>query len=89
MVISNWDLDALTHDPGIVSVVQEATDRIANIARSDAPVADGDYRDGIRTRIKYQKRAVGVVEATDPKSLILEARKGTLARATKKAARKS
>lgn len=87
MAISNWDMDALTHDPGIVSVVQQATDQIADIARADAPVDGGDYKAGIRTRVKYQKRAVGVVEATDPKSLIIEAKTGNLARAVKKAAR--
>lgn len=88
MAISNWDLDALTHDPGIVSAVQQATDKIAATARADAPVDGGDYKAGIQTRIKYQKRAVGVVEATDPKSLIIEAKTGNLARAVKKAARK-
>lgn len=88
MAISNWDLDALTHDPGIVSVVQQATDRIADVARADAPVDGGGYKAGIRTRIKYQKRAVGVVEATDPKSLIVESKTGNLARAVKKSARR-
>ncbi|WP_067198925.1 hypothetical protein [Microbacterium sp. XT11] len=88
MAISNWDLDALTRDPGIVSVVQQATDRIAEIARADAPTDTNAYKAGIRTRIKYQDRAVGVVEATDPKSLIIEAKTGNLARAVKKAARK-
>jgi hypothetical protein len=88
VAISNWDLDALTHDPGIVSAVMQATDRIADTARSTAPVGDGDYKAGIRTRIKYQKRAVGVVEATDDKSLIIEATTGHLARAVKKNARR-
>lgn len=88
MAISNWDMDALTHDPGIVAVVRDATDKIAATARSDAPVATKDYKNGISTRIKYQKRAVGVVEATDPKSLIIEAKTGTLARAVKKNARR-
>ena len=87
MAVSDWNLDALTHDPGIVAVVKRQTDRIAAVARSTAPVDDGDYKAGIRTRIKYQERAVGVVEATDPKSLIIEARTGNLARAVKKAAR--
>ena len=88
MALSNWDLDALTHDPGIVGAVKRATDSIAATARSDAPVADGDYKAGIRTRIKYQERPVGLVEATDEKSLIIEARTGNLARAVKKNARR-
>ena len=88
MAISNWDLDALTHDPGIVAAVQDATDKIAETARADAPVATNDYKAGIRTRIKYQERAVGLVEATDEKSLIIEAKTGNLARAVKKNARR-
>lgn len=88
MTVSNWDLDALTHDPGIVGAVQEATERIAATARSDAPVDTDAYRSGIRTTIKYQKRAIGLLEATDEKSLIIEAKTGNLARAVKKNARR-
>lgn len=88
MGISNWDLDALTRDPGIVSVVSEATERIAATARADAPVDSGGYKGGIQTRLKYQERVVGIVEATDEKSLIIEAQKGVLARAVKKNARR-
>lgn len=81
-------LDALTRHPGIVGAVQQAADRIAATARADAPVDSGAYKAGIRTRIKYQRRAVGLVEATDEKSLIIEAKTGTLARAAKKNARR-
>lgn len=88
MAISNWDMDALTHDPGIVAAVQDATDKIADTARADAPVATEDYKNGISTRIKYQQRVVGLVEATDAKSLIIEAKTGVLARAVKKNARR-
>lgn len=88
MAVQKWNLDALTHDPGIVAVVKRATDQIAAAARSSAPVDSGDYKNRIRTRIKYQKRAVGVVEATDEKSLIVEAKTGNLARSVKKSARR-
>ena len=88
MGISNWDLDALTRDPGIVSAVSDATERIAATARADAPEDSGDYKGGIRTGLKYQERVVGLVEATDPKSLIIEAKTGSLARAVKKNARR-
>lgn len=88
MAISNWDLNALTRDPGIVGAVSQATERIAATARSTAPEDSGDYKDGITTRLKYQERVVGVVEATDPKSLIIESKTGNLARAVKKSARR-
>jgi len=87
MSLTGWDLNALTHDPGVVRVVKRETDRIAREARASAPEDTEAYKNGITTRIKYQKRAVGVVEATDPKSLIVEAKTGNLARAVKKAAR--
>lgn len=88
MSISNWDMDAMTRDPGIVSAVDQATERIAATARADALVGSGDYRSGIRTGLKYQRRVVGLVEATDEKSLIIEAKQGILARAVKKNARR-
>lgn len=88
MAITNWDLDALTRDPGIVRAVAQATEEIASTARSTAPEDSGDYKDGIVTRLKYQDRVVGVVEATDPKSLIVESKTGNLARAVKRNARR-
>lgn len=87
MPVSDWNMDTLTHDRGIVAVVKQQTERIAAAARDSAPEDTEAYKNGIRTRIKYQERAVGVVEATDPKSLIIEAKTGNLARAVKKAAR--
>lgn len=88
MTISNWDLDALTRDPGIVGAVQGATERIANTVRADGPKDTHDYVNGIQTRLKYQDRVVGLVEATDEKSLIIEAKTGVMARAVKKNARR-
>lgn len=87
MAISDWNMDALTHDPGIVAVVKQQTERIADIARDSAPDDTHAYKKSITTYIKYQERAVGVVEAGDPKSLLIEAKTGNLARAVKKAAR--
>lgn len=81
-------LDALTRHPGIVSAVSAATERIAATVRADAPVDSGDYKASIRTRLKFQERVVGIVEATDEKSLIIEARTGVMARAAKKNARR-
>lgn len=85
---NNSALDALTRDPGIVSAVQAATERIAATVRADAPVDSGQYKAGIRTGLKFQERVVGIVEATDEKSLLIEAQSGIMARAVKKNARK-
>ena len=79
--------DLLTSAP-VRGLVDEATERVANIARASAPVgATSDYKDGIKTSSKLQKRYVGLVQATDPKSMIVEARTGNLSRAVRGACR--
>lgn len=88
MAISNWNLDALTHDPGIVAVTMRTTNQLAETIRDAAPEDTRDLKNGIQTRLKFQERVVGVVESTDPKSLIVEARTGFMARAVKRSARR-
>lgn len=75
--------EALLTSPGVESVVMESTNRIAAIARSTAPVDTGDYKRGIKATKKRQKRVVGLVQATDPKSMGVEAATGNLARAVR------
>jgi len=67
--------------PGVVSLVDGATADIAATARATAPVDEGDYRDGIVTEGKFQKRYVGLVVGKDKKTMLIEARTGNLARA--------
>lgn len=81
-------MDALARSSGIVNVVRQTTERLAGVIRSTAPEDKGDYRNGIHTRVKFQRRPVGVVEATDEKSLIIEAKTGVMARAVKRSARR-
>jgi hypothetical protein len=78
----------LGRSAGVVGVVMEATERVAGIARADAPVDSGQYRAGIDTKLKFQDRAVGLVVSSDPKTMILEAKHGVLVRAVKKAGRR-
>ncbi|WP_431863021.1 HK97 gp10 family phage protein [Microbacterium algeriense] len=81
-------LDALARGPEITGAVVEAAERIADQVRADAPVRDGDYEASIRVTVKQQKRSVALVESTDPKALIIEAKTGVMARAAKKSARR-
>lgn len=79
----------LGRSPGIVSVCDEAAERIAEIARSTAPVETGAYRDSITTaHAQRSGRHVTEVIASDPAAVAIEAKFGTLARATAKARRK-
>ena len=49
VTFNNAFFDELGRSSGIVAVVNEAAERIADIARSTAPVKSGDYRDSITT----------------------------------------
>ncbi len=81
-------LDEMGRSPKVVALVNQKRDAVAAAARSSAPVDSGDYRRGIVTRGKIQKRRyVGLVVATDPKSLLIESRKGILARALRSVGR--
>lgn len=72
----------------VEGLVMDATEEVAEQARATAPVDTGAYRAGIVTAKKYQKRVVGLVQATDPGSMAIEARTGNLARAVRAKAKK-
>lgn len=71
----------LSRSAGVAALVDEVVDRVAETARSTAPDATGEYKAGIVTASKLQERYVGLVIATDDKSMIIESRTGNLARA--------
>ncbi len=50
-------------------------------AKSTAPVKTGAYQAGLEVQVKRQARVVAMVVGTDPKTLLVEAKKGTLQRA--------
>jgi hypothetical protein len=78
---NNAFFDNLSKSPGVSALVDEVTERVARTARSTAPADTGDYRAGIVAAGKLQRRYVGLVIATDPKSMLVESRTGNLARA--------
>ena len=82
VTFNNAFFDALGRSAEVIAGVDACTELIAETARRTAPVGDtGDYRDGIATAGKFQRRYVGLVVATDPKSMIIESKTGNLARA--------
>lgn len=87
-IFDDAGMDELARSPEIAAVVMKVTEQIADTARSTAPVNSGDYKESIKTRLKYQERAVGLVYSDDPKALVIEATTGNLARAAKMSARK-
>ncbi|MFE2772291.1 hypothetical protein [Microbacterium resistens] len=87
-VNDDW-FDDLLVSPELHRVVETATEAIADEARSIAPVDTRAYKDGIVTAVKHQERVVGLVQATDAKSLIIESTHGVLARAVKAVSRRA
>jgi hypothetical protein len=66
----------------VKKICDDKAKSIADRARSTAPVETGEYRDGIKTSSKRARyRYVALVVATDPKSLLIEAKTGNLVKA--------
>lgn len=86
MEFNNAFFDDLGRSPGVRALVDEATERVAGVARK-GPEDSGDYNDGIVTAGKMQRRYVGLVIATAPHSLLVESKTGNLARALRAAGR--
>lgn len=85
MQFNNAFFEDLARSAPVTELVVEAAERVAAIARSTAPEADGDYKNSIGVAVKFQKRSVAVVVASDPKSMIIESKTGNLARALRAA----
>ncbi|QZY52920.1 HK97 gp10 family phage protein [Leucobacter tenebrionis] len=75
--------------PGVEALVDEVADEALAAAKASAPVDSADYKKSIRKRYRQARyRRVALVEATDPKSLLIEAKTGNLARSLKSAGRR-
>lgn len=88
MQFNNAFFDQLGRSAGVTALTLEAAERVAETARESAPVKSGAYKASIKVKLKYQSRAVALVVATDPKTMLIEAKTGNLARAVKKAGRR-
>jgi hypothetical protein len=72
--------------PEVEALVDGVGTRTQQIAKANAPVDSGDYRDGIEIQHRESKyRRVTEVIGTDPKTLLIESKTGNLARALKAA----
>jgi hypothetical protein len=69
-------------------LVEDATDRVLDAARANAPVDTGAYRAGLHKEIRETPyRVVGVVVGDDPKTMLIESKTGNLAKALRAAER--
>jgi hypothetical protein len=73
----------LSNSAGVVGLVKDAAERVAEQARKTAPVESGNYRDSIHVEVvpDRQIRTVALVVADDPKTMLIESKTGNLVRA--------
>ena len=81
MQVNNRFFEQLGRSPGVVKITVDAAQRVAKTARDRGPKDSRDYVDGIRVRVKFQRRAVALVEGTDKKTMLIESKTGNLVRA--------
>lgn len=78
--------DAIMHSAGVESLCRQKAEAVLQEAKATAPVDTGDYRDGIEIKIVHHAhRDTYQVVGTDAKTMLVESKRGTLARALKKA----
>ena len=91
MEFNNAFFERLGQSAEVVELVTSVTNEVKEIARETAPVGKTrKYKEGITARVflHKQKRAVGWVEGTDPKTMLVEATTANLARAIREMARR-
>lgn len=78
--------DAIMHSAGVESLCRQKAEAVLQQAKATAPVDTGDYRDGIEIKVVHHAhRDTYQVVGTDAKTMLIESKRGTLARALKKA----
>lgn len=88
IVFNQKYFDAIMRSSGVQSLEREAAERVLARAKATAPYDTGDYQRGLRIRRAERKyRTAFLVEGTDWKTLLVEAKTGNLARALKSAGR--
>ena len=71
--------EQLGRSAGVEAAVAGIAEAGASAARASAPVDSGDYQRGIGVEVRRGRgRTVARIVASDPKSLIVEARTGNL-----------
>lgn len=78
--------DEILNSAGVKALTTLAANRALAYARASAPVKTGAYRDGLGLEeVRRAHRTTVMVVGHDPKTLLVEAQTGNLAKALKKA----
>lgn len=78
--------DEMLNSAGVRALTRGAAEKALNIARANAPVDTGAYRDGLQVEaVQHAHRTTYRVVGTDAKTMLIESQTGNLVKALKKA----
>lgn len=78
--------DDVLRSAGVRALTRGAAERALGVARANAPVDTGGYRNGLEVKtVERAHRTTYMVVGTDPKTMLVESRTGNLAKALKAA----
>lgn len=83
---NNSFFDEMLNSAGVRALTRGAAEKALNIARANAPVDTGAYRDGLQVEaVQHAHRTTYMVVGTDAKTMLIESQTGNLVKALKKA----
>lgn len=83
---NNSFFDEMLNSAGVRALTRGAAEKALNIARANAPVDTGAYRDGLQVKaVQHAHRTTYRVVGTDAKTMLIESQTGNLVKALKKA----
>lgn len=83
---NNSFFDEMLNSAGVRALTRGAAEKALNIARANAPVDTGAYRDGLQVEaVQHAHRTTYRVVGTDAKTMFIESQTGNLVKALKKA----
>lgn len=83
---NNSFFDEMLNSAGVRALTRGAAEKALNIARANAPVDTGAYRDGLQVEAaQHAHRTTYRVVGTDAKTMLIESQTGNLVKALKKA----
>lgn len=82
---NNSFFDEMLNSAGVRALTRGAAEKALNIARANAPVDTGAYRDGLQVEaVQHAHRTTYIVVGTDAKTMLIESQTGNLVKALKK-----
>lgn len=83
---NNSFFDEMLNSAWVRALTRGAAEKALNIARANAPVDTGAYRDGLQVEaVQHAHRTTYRVVGTDAKTMLIESQTGNLVKALKKA----